>query len=137
MLTGASRKFAQVGLIALMVGGSLMLWLGDPMLWLWIGSHVTSSQQAQFGAYMLVGGGIVASTVLVSLALGRLHRAYERVTGARAVVRVTLPWLRSLRAERSAPRVTVLDLILVLSAIGALTGFGIWFFVFAGSSLPG
>ena len=75
--------------------------------------------------------------MLVSLALGRLHRAYERVTGTRAVVRVTLPWLRSLRAERSAPRVTVLDLILVLSAIGALTGFGIWFFVFAGSSLPG
>src|SRR5205085_6626314 len=33
------RKLAQAGLIVLMVLGGLMLWLGNPVIWLWIGSH--------------------------------------------------------------------------------------------------
>jgi hypothetical protein len=138
MLTGVSRKSAKVGLIALMVLGAMMLWFGSPVIWLWIGSQVTTSQQAGFGPYMLVGFGILASTVLVSMALARLSRVYERVSGTQARVRVRLPWLRSLRDERaSATDITVLDLILVLTAVSALTAFAVWFLVFAGSSLPG
>jgi hypothetical protein len=138
MLTGASRKPAQAGLIALMVLGATMLWAGNPVIWLWIGSHVTSSQQAGFGPYMLVGFGILVSTVLVSMALARLSGIYERVSGTQATVRVRLPWLRSLRDERpSTTQITVLDLILVLTAGSALTAFALWFLLFAGSSLPG
>ena len=138
MLTGVSRKSAKGGLIALMVLGSLMLWLGNPVIWLWIGSHVTTSQQAGFGPYMLVAFGILVSTILVSMALARLNRAYERVSGRQARVRVRLPWLRSLRDDRApAADVSVLDLILVLSAMTALTAFAVWFLGFAGSSLPG
>ena len=55
---------AKVGLIGLMVVGSLMLWIGIPVGWLWIGSQVASeSQQTSLGTYMLVLIAIVASMI--------------------------------------------------------------------------
>lgn len=49
-----------------------------------------------------------------------------------------LPWHRSLRGEEDArqPR-TVLDVVMVATVATALAAFAIWFFLFAGSSLPG
>jgi hypothetical protein len=133
-----SRKLKQTGLIALMALGGLMLWLGNPVIWLWIGSHTTGSQQGRMGPYMLVGFGILVSTVIVALALARLNRLYQSVTGHVSTVRVRLPWLRSLRGEQDArPEVTVLDFVLVATAVSAILTFAIWFFVLAGSPLPG
>jgi Mn2+/Fe2+ NRAMP family transporter len=138
MLTSASRNAAKLGLIVLMILGALMMWVGSPALWLWIGSQMTESQQGEFGPYVLVAVGILGSTVAVAIFLARISRVYERVTGTEATVRVRLPWLRSLRDERSqTPQVTVLDLILVATALLAITTFGVWFLLFAGSPLPG
>jgi hypothetical protein len=132
------KTFQQAGLIALMVLGGLMLWLGNPVIWLWIGSHTTGSQQGRMGPYMLVAFGILVSTVIVSLGLGRLNRRYQAVTGHESTVRVRLPWLRSLRGEEDArPEVTMLDFILVTTAVSAIVSFLFWFLVLAGSSLPG
>jgi hypothetical protein len=130
-----SNKPARFFLIALMVLGGLMLWLGNPVIWLWIGSQVTTSQQGQFGPYMLVAFGVLASTVAVAIGLARLNTAYERLAGHRTTVRVRLPWLRSLRDQQSETRVTVLDFIMVSTAIAALVTFVAWFFLFAGSPL--
>jgi hypothetical protein len=45
--------------------------------------------------------------------------------------------MKSLRAERdSGRRRTILDVVMVWSVALALVCFAIWFFVFAGSSLP-
>jgi hypothetical protein len=132
------KKLMQVGLIALMFLGGMMLWLGDPVIWLWIGSHMTGSQQGRLGPYMAVGGGILASTVVVSWLLARLNRIYQEVTGSIPTVRVRLPWMRSLRGETdSRPEVTVLDFVLVTTAIMGIATATFWFFVLAGSSLPG
>jgi hypothetical protein len=133
-----TKKLQQAGLIALMALGGLMLWLGNPVIWLWIGSHTTGSQQGRMGPYMLVAFGILVSTVLVALALARINRRYQAVTGHESTVRVRLPWLRSLRGEAEGrPEVTVLDFILVATAVSAIATFLFWFLVLAGSSLPG
>jgi hypothetical protein len=133
-----SRKLKQTGLIVLMALGGLMLWLGNPVIWLWIGSHTTGSQQGRMGPYLLVAFGVLVSTVIVSLALARLNRVYQSVTGHVQTVRVRLPWLRSLRGdEDSRPEVTVLDFVLVTTAVSALVTFAFWFFVLAGSPLSG
>jgi hypothetical protein len=138
MLTSVSNKAAKIGLIASMVLGALVMWVGSPVLWLWIGSQMTSSQQGEFGPYVVVGTGILGSTVAVALFLARMNRLYERVTDSATTVRVRLPWLRSLRDERApAPRITVLDLILVSTAVLAITSLGLWFLLLAGSPLPG
>ena len=135
--TSIRRTPAKIGLIAAMVAGALMLWLGNPLIWLWIGSQMTSAQQGRMGPYFVVGIGILASTVAVSLALARLQRAYERVTGREATVRVRLAWLRSLRDDRNPDaNMTVLDLILVTTAVAAVVSFTVWFLLFAGSPLP-
>jgi hypothetical protein len=132
------RKLTQAGLIALMFLGGLMLWLGDPVIWLWIGSHMTGSQQGRLGPYMVVAAGILGSTVAVSLGLARLNRIYQEVTGTIPMVRVRLPWMRSLRGETdSRPEVTMLDFVLVTTAIMGTGAATFWFFVLAGSSLPG
>ena len=132
------KKLAQTGLIALMALGGFMLWFGNPVIWLWIGSQTTGSQQGRMGPYVIVAFGILASTVIVSLALARLNRAYQSLTGHVSTVRVRLPWMRSVRGdEDSRPEVTVLDFVLVATAISAILTFVFWFFVLAGSSLPG
>jgi hypothetical protein len=42
-----------------------------------------------------------------------------------------------MRGERASNRpTTVLDLVMMVSVSLALTAFGIWFFFFAGSSIP-
>jgi hypothetical protein len=132
------KRLAQAGLIALMVLGGMMLWLGNPVIWLWIGSHTTGSQQGRMGPYLLVAFGILVSTVIVSVALSRLNRKYQAVSGHISTVRVRLPWMRSLRGEEDArPEVTVLDFVLVATAVSAIVTFAFWFFFLAGSSLPG
>jgi hypothetical protein len=137
MLTGASRKSAKVGLITLMILSALMLWLGNPVIWLWIGSQVTTSQQGSFGPYVLVAVGILVSTIAVAIVIARLNRLYEQVSGEATTVRVRLPWLRSLRDERAPDtRITVLDLILVSTAVAGVVSFVVWLLFFAGSSLP-
>jgi hypothetical protein len=133
-----ARKLKQTALIVLMALGGLMLWFGNPVIWLWIGSHTTGSQQGRMGPYLLVAFGILVSTVIVSLALARINRAYQSVTGHVQTVRVRLPWLRSLRGEQdSRPEVSVLDFVLVATAVSAILTFVFWFFVLAGSPLPG
>ena len=132
------NKVKQAGLIALMVLGGLMLWFGNPVIWLWIGSHMTGSQQARLGPYMAVAGGILVSTVVVAFLLARLNRLYQEATGSVNTVRVRLPWLRSLRGESdSRPEVTVLDLILVTTAITGIATALVWFVFLAGSPLAG
>jgi hypothetical protein len=121
-----------------MVLGSLMLWVGNPAIWLWVGSQMTTSQQGEFGPYVVVVIGILGSTILVALGLARVNRAYEELVGHRQMVRVPLPWLRSLRGERNPSRgMTLLDFILVSTALAAIATFGVWFLFLAGSPLPG
>jgi hypothetical protein len=130
------EKSAKAGLIVLMVLGAQMLWLGSPVIWLWIGSQVTESQQAGMGPYFLVGTGILVTTVLLALFLARVNRIYEEISGHETTVTVRLPWLRSLRDERSSgTEVTVLGLILVTTATLAIFIAVLWFFLLAGSPI--
>jgi hypothetical protein len=131
------RKLTQAGLVALMVLGGLMLWFGNPVIWLWIGSQMSETQRASMGPYAVVALGIVVSTILVSLGLARIHRRYQEVSGHTPMVRVRLPWMRSVRGEEDArPEVTVLDVVVVLTALLGLVAAIVWFFALAGSPLP-
>ena len=95
------------------------------------------TQSAGFGPYFLVLAGICVSVFLVTKLLAWLNRAYARVSGEEEVVRVRPPWHRSMRGEDdSRPPRSVLDVVMVISVSIAVTIFGIWFFFFAGSSLP-
>ena len=132
------QAVAKAALIALMAFFSVMLWLGIPIGWLWIGSQVQSNTQSSgFGPYFLVLAGIGVSVFVVTKLLAWLNRTYARVSGAEDVVRVRPPWYRSMRGEDdSRPPRSVLDVVMVISVSIAVTAMTIWFFFFAGSSLP-
>ncbi|MEA2399352.1 MAG: hypothetical protein QOK25_2908 [Thermoleophilaceae bacterium] len=131
------EKPAAIFLVVLMAAGSIVLWLVIPLGWVWVASHTVKTTQPTLGPYLLILFGVPISMFLWGKLLYRLNSAYENVTGQVSEVRVQLPWHRSMRGERvAARRTTVLEFVMVISVSGALFLFGIWFFFFAGSSLP-
>ena len=137
-MNDARTNIAKAGLVALMAVGSIFLWIGIPVGWLWIGSRFQSdSGQASFGLYLGVLLGIIVSMVVVGKLLQSLNGAYGRIAGSE-VVRVRLPWHRSLRGEQEGrPQRQILDVVMVISVMSAGFVFLVWFLFFAGSSLPG
>jgi hypothetical protein len=128
---------AAVTLIGLMAIGSVMMWLGVPVFWLWLASRIVKSSQPSLGPYVMVLIGIPLSMVILGKLLSRLNRVYGDLTGTTQRVKVRMPWMKSMRGERDSGRPrTILDVVMVCSVSIALVAFGIWFFVFAGSSLP-
>ena len=118
---GAGARALNYGASALltgviMVGASLLLWIGVPAGWLWIGSQVQGSTGNVGTAIFVMLAGAIASIVALAWVLGRLNRVHEH-----------------LRAQRGADEgPPLLEVVLVVTAAIALVGFGIWFFVFAG-----
>lgn len=124
-------------LILMMAVGSVFLWIGIPVGWVWIASRTVKTSQPSFGPYLLVLIATPLTMWLWARLLFRLNDLYSRVTGQTYEVRTQLPWHRSMRGERVSNRqTTVLDWVMILSVSVALTAFAIWFFFFAGSSIP-
>jgi hypothetical protein len=136
LLRTMARKPIAILLVVLMALGSVFLWIGIPVGWVWIASRTVKTSQPSFGPYLLVLLATPLSMWLWSKLLFRLNGLYGRVTGQTYEVRTQLPWHKSLRDQRSTRPTTVLDLVMMISVSLALTAFGIWFFFFAGSSLP-
>jgi hypothetical protein len=101
----------------IMVGASLLLWIGVPAGWLWIGSQVQGSSGSIGAAIAVMLVGAVISIVAIAWVLGRMNRLHERLLEARGAVRDGPP---------------MLEVVLVVTAGVALVSFAVWFFVFAG-----
>jgi hypothetical protein len=131
------RRIVGAFLIALMAVGSVLLWIGIPVGWLYLASQITDSSQPSMGPYVLVLVGIPATMIAMGKVLAVLDRTYGRVNGATPQGRVQSPWHRSLRGDRRPARGrSVLDVVMVASVALAVVCFAVWFFLFAGSSLP-
>jgi hypothetical protein len=137
-VTSIAKKLTALFLILLMIVGSLVLWIGIPVGWIVLASHLTSTSAPTLGPYVLLIFGIPVSMFLFGRFLYRLNTLYGNVTGSSADSQVRSPWLKSMRAERdnTRPR-SVLDVVMIASVSVAALAFAIWFFFFAGSSLPG
>jgi hypothetical protein len=129
---------ARAGLIALMVLGSLGLWIGDPVLWLWITSRLESGTQASMGPYGLMILGITLTGVAIGKGLSRLNRLYAEVTGTAPTVKIIVPWRQSLRDARHGGSssdddnrvpVGLLDVVMVVSVVIALAALAAWFII--------
>jgi hypothetical protein len=88
------------------------------------------------GPYLLVFIGLPIGMALVGKALGWLNRVHIRVTGTETDA-YRPGWTRSMRGERAVDRRNgVLDRVMIISVAIAAVAFAVWFFGFAGSSLP-
>jgi hypothetical protein len=131
------RRLLGALLILLMAVGSVVLWIGIPVGWLYLVSQLVDCSQPSMGPYVLVLVGIPATMIAMGKVLAMLDRAYGRVTRAAPQARAQMPWHRSLRGDRSPARAhSVLDVVMVASVALAVVCFAVWFVRFAGSSLP-
>src|SRR5260221_11411606 len=67
----------------ILVGASLLLWIGVPAGWLWIGSQVQGSTGNVGTAIAVMLVGAIASIVAIAWVLGALNRVHERLREAR------------------------------------------------------
>jgi bacteriorhodopsin len=106
-------------LLTMMFVGSLVLWVGVPLAWLYIGSQVqaaTDSIGTALGVMML---GVLVSIAILVPVLAWLNRKHIEMREARGL---------------ESHGQTALEAVLVVSAGFALVGFAAWFFLFSGSS---
>jgi hypothetical protein len=105
--------------VLIMFIGSLGMWIGTPLLWLWIGSQIqgaTASLGAAVGASFV---GVVVTIALLAILLGKLSNVYRANRRSRGL---------------EDPGHFMLEGVLVVSAGVTITGFVVWFFFFAGTS---
>ena len=128
---------AAIMLVALMALGSVVMWIGVPLGLIYLASRLADTPNPSMGPYLLVLIGLPVGMAVIGKGLGALNRAHIRVTGAE-VDAYRPGWTRSMRAERKADRRGgVLDRVMIVSVALAGIAFAVWFFGFAGSSLPG
>jgi hypothetical protein len=111
--TGASGLLTLV----IMVVGSLVLWVGVPVGWLWIGSQIQGSTGSIGTALAAMMFGVLVSVLALAAGLAWLNGVHVHMREARG-----LP-----ESEHS-----LLERVLVVTAGIALVGFTVWFLGFAG-----
>jgi hypothetical protein len=125
-------------LIALMGIGSVVMWIGVPVALIYAASRLADSPKPSMGPYVLILVGLPLGMMAVGKLLGALDRYHGRVTGLDDGRPEQAAWMKSMRGDRERKRRrSVLDSVMIVSVMVALLLFGIWFFAFAGSSLPG
>jgi hypothetical protein len=115
------RTGESAAMLAMMFAGALGLWIGVPLLWLYIGSMVQESTGSVGAALGLMLAGSVATIILLVPLLGRLNEAYEHLRET-----------RGLDNYGQAP----LEAMLVISAVVAVTMLVVYFLIFGDGGAP-
>ncbi len=109
-------------LVMIMLGGGVLLWVGVPLGWLYIGSQVQGATQSVGTAVAVMMVGAIASILVIVSILGWLNRKHVELRAARGL-------------EDGGH--TALEGVMTVSAGIALVAFAVWFFLFSGSSPTG
>lgn len=113
--TGADALLA----VAIMFVGSLVLWLGTPLLWLWVGSQIQGSTSSIGLALLAMAAGVIVTVLLLAGLLSRLSQVHRSMAIARG---------------HDDPGHRMLESVMITTAGIAIVVFGVWFLLFAGAS---
>jgi hypothetical protein len=132
----------KIGLVTASALATVNIWTGAPLLAIWIGSKVqgsltTLSMTAVFSVIAVLAVMVFGLGFLLSW----LNARYDELTGRPPAARQTSPWLRSMRDEREHDirekyGISGIERVVVFGAVAGVLAFELWFFFFAGSSLP-
>jgi hypothetical protein len=104
-------------LLLIMLGAGLVLWIGVPLGWLYIGSQVQGATDSLGVAILVMMVGVLVSIALIVPALGWLNRKHLALREARGL---------------DTHGQTALEGVMTVSAVIAVVAFVIWFFIIAG-----
>jgi hypothetical protein len=113
--------------------GVLLLGIGVPLIWVFIASKLSDTflKVPLLPLFVMVMGLFVTYLVLASI-VARFDKERAAMGPAR------MSWNRSLGAERNPQsKTTQWERVFITTALVMTFLFELWFFVFAGSSLPG
>jgi heme/copper-type cytochrome/quinol oxidase subunit 2 len=105
-------------LVMIMFLGSLVLWVGIPLAWLYIGSQVQGAGASLGAALAVMMLGVVVSILALVPFLAFLGRKHSDLREA-----------RGLESHGHA----ALEAVMVISAGIVIVGFSAWFLIFSGS----
>jgi Na+-transporting methylmalonyl-CoA/oxaloacetate decarboxylase gamma subunit len=132
----------KMGLVTASALCSINLWTGAPLFAIWVGSKVQGSFNTLGMTAVFSVVAILAITVFgLGYVLTWLNAKYDELTGRPAAARQSSPWLRSMRDERDDTiqrkyGIGGVERVVVICAVAGVLAFELWFFFFAGSSLP-
>jgi heme/copper-type cytochrome/quinol oxidase subunit 2 len=106
-------------LLAIMLGGGVLLWVGVPLGWLYVGSQVQAETNSLGAAMAVMMVGVLVSIFVIVPCLGWLNRKHGELRAARGL---------------DDHGQTALEAVMTVSAGIALVGFAAWFFLFSGAS---
>jgi hypothetical protein len=115
LLIASERTFL---LVVIMFVGSLVLWVGVPLGWLWVGSRIVPSGGLEAAIGVMMIGMLLTVAALVTF-LAWVNRKHVELQEARGI---------------RGGDATALELVMVASAVVAVASFAVWFFGFSGSS---
>ena len=105
--------------VSIMFIGSLVMWLGTPLLWLWVGSQIQGSTDSLDLALLAMALGVPATVALLAGLLSRMSRVHRSIVIARG---------------HQDPGHQMLESVMIVAAGVAIVVFGVWFLLFAGAS---
>jgi hypothetical protein len=103
--------------LLMMLGAGLVLWIGVPLGWLYIGSLVQGATNSVGTAILVMLVGVVVSIVAVVPILGWLNRKHLELRAARGL---------------DTHGQTALEAVMTVSVVIAVLAFVVWFFVIVG-----
>lgn len=113
------RGASGVLLVLIMLGGGLVLWVGVPLGWLYVGSQVQAETSSLGAALAVMMVGVLVSILVIVPALGWLNHKHSELRVARGL---------------DDHGQTALEAVMTVSAGVAIVGFGAWFLFFSGTS---
>jgi hypothetical protein len=103
--------------LLMMLGAGLVLWIGVPVGWLYVGSQVQGATDSIGTAIAVMMVGVVVSIVAVVPILGWLNRKHLELRAARGL---------------DTHGQTALEAVMTVSVVVAVVAFVVWFFVIVG-----
>jgi hypothetical protein len=104
-------------LLVMMLGAGLVLWIGVPVLWLYIGSQIQGSTGSVGTAIGVMMVGVVVSILLIVPVLGWLNKKHLDLREARGL---------------DTHGATALEAVMTVSVFVAVVAFSVWFFLIEG-----
>ena len=104
-------------LVLMMLGAGLVLWIGVPVGWLYIGSQVQGATNSVGTAIAVMMVGVVVSILAIVPVLGWLNRKHLELREARGL---------------ETHGATALEAVMTVSVAVAVIAFSIWFFLIEG-----
>jgi hypothetical protein len=136
------HRLERIGLVAASALISINIWTGAPLLAVWVGSKLQAAQdrlsmEALFAVVVVLAGSVLGLAWLLAWVNGR----YDQLSGHEPGARESSPWLRSLSGEREEDvrrkhGISGIERVVIGAVVLAVLAFEVWFFFFAGSSLP-